>query len=106
MNINTNDWTIYAPAGTTIEEIIQAFESDEDLWSKVWNPTGQSPLAWVLSHGAKNIVFTAGRDKDKIKQRLQQCVKCECGRSVAKGVLSKHRKTAVHLKCLAEQSDA
>jgi hypothetical protein len=109
MNINTNDWTIYAPVGTTIEEIIQAFESDEDLWSKAWNPTGQSPRSWVLTHGVKNIVFTTGRDKDKIKQAnkkwAEQHVKCECGRIVTQGKLSKHKKTAVHLQGLANQID-
>ena len=111
MNINTNGWTIYAPEGTTLEELIEAFEVDEDLWSKatehkIHPSRGQAPRAWVLSHGVKDIVFTTGRDKNKMKAWRQQTVKCECGRSVTQGELCKHRKTAVHLRCLAEQTDA
>ncbi len=107
MSINTNGWTIYSPEGTTIEEMIEAFEVDEDLWSKVtghkiFSYSGKTPRDWVLSHGDKHIVYTRGRDEEKIKQNRKACVKCECGRYVTRGDLSKHKKTAVHFKCLAE----
>ncbi len=91
--------------------MIEAFEVDEDLWSKVtghniFGYSGKTPRDWVLSHGDKHIVYTRGRDEDKIKQSSkawrQQIVKCECGRSVMRGELSNHVKTAVHFKCLAE----
>ena len=111
MSINTNGWTIYAPEGTTLEEMIEAFEADEDLWSKVtghniFSYGGKTPRDWVLSHDGKSIVYTRGRDEDKIKQSSkawrQQIVKCECGRSVTRGKLSKHVKTTVHFECLAK----
>ncbi len=107
MPINTNGWTIYAPEGTTFDEIVAAFETDEALWSKVDNPYGKSPRDWVLDRNPKDFRYTRGRDVEKIKQHAKERttaqVLCECGRTVTRGVLAKHRKTTVHLQSLAAQ---
>jgi hypothetical protein len=105
--VNTNGSTIYASQGMNIEDIIKAFESDEQLWSKVTESKlfprkGVSPKQWVLSRSANSIVFTTGPDEKLIAQtrkaRVGERVVCECGRTVTRGELSKHRKTVVHQK--------
>ena len=100
MTINTNGWTIYAQEGITLSEIINEFETNEDLWSKADGPTKLGPRGWVLAHGPNDIRYTTGRSKEKIKQRLTMKIVCECGRTIAKGELSRHRKTKVHLQDL------
>lgn len=105
--VNTNGSTIYASHGMTIEDIIKAFESDEQLWSKVtdgklFQRKGVSPREWVLSRSSNSIVFTTGRDEVLIAQtraaRIGERVVCECGRTVTRGKLWKHRQSAVHQK--------
>ena len=110
MAISTNGWTIYAPEGTTIEQIVDAFENDVDLWSKVTRSKlhpyrGQDPRDWVLTHSAHHIVYKTGRNVELIKEhdrawRAERVV-CECGRAVTRGELAKHRRTAVHRTNLA-----
>ena len=107
MPINTNGWTIYAPEGTTFDEIAEAFETDEVLWSKVENPYGKSPRNWLLDHNAKDFRYTKGRDVENAKQIAKAWsatqVVCECGRTVAQGKLARHKGTAVHIQALAAQ---
>jgi len=105
MAISTNGWPIYAPEGTAMEQIVDAFENDVDLWSKVTGSKlhpyrGQSPRNWVLAHAENHIVYKTGRNVELIKEhariRRAERVVCDCGRTVARGELSKHRRTAVH----------
>jgi hypothetical protein len=42
------------------------------------------------------------KNKDKIYERLKEKVECECGRTVSRGELSKHKKTAIHQKFLQQ----
>ena len=109
MNINTNGWTIYAPERTTIDQIIDAFRSDENLWSKVVNSTlnpyrGHDPEEWVRAHSGNAFVYTTGRDKEKIKLWRTKKVTCPCGCDVSNGGLHKHRKTKVHQLRTAQQT--
>ena len=103
--IATNGFTIYAPEGTTLEEICQEFETNEDLWAKVTNHKlqthyrGPGPREWVLTCVPKDIVYTKGRDKEKIRHRMKEQITCECGRVVTRGELSKHKKTIIHRQC-------
>ena len=115
MAISTNGWTIYAPEGTTIEQITEAFENDVDLWSKVtesklYPHRGQSPREWVLAHNDQHIVWTTGWDAVNKKQRKKEwCAErlvCACGREVTKGHLSKHKATSTHIAALAAQASS
>ncbi len=107
MPINTNGCTIYAPEGTTFDEIVEALETDEALWSKVENPYRKSPRNWLLDCNPKDFRYTKGRDTDNAKQisKAWSAVKvvCECGRTVAQGKLARHKATAIHLQALAAQ---
>ena len=111
MPINTNGWTIYAPENTSMEELIEAFESNEDLWSKAKGPVGLKglgPRGWVLRHEPNHIVYTKGRNMELIKQRNKEwrteIVVCQCGRAVARGGPAGHRKTSIHLAALSAQT--
>ena len=104
MAISTNGWTIYAPEGTTMEQIADAFENGVDLWPKVTGSKlhpyrGQSPRNWVLAHAENHIVYTTW-SKQRKKEWAAEQIACECGRVIKRGNLSKHRTTALHFRCL------
>jgi len=111
MTITTNGWTIYAPEGTTMEQIVDAFENDVDLWSKVTGSKlhpylGWTPQKWVLAHRENHIVYTRGRNVEHTRIRNAEKIVCECGRTIARQYLASHRKTAVHstnLEAIGEQ---
>ena len=114
MTITTNGWTIYAPVGTTLEQIAEEFEKDPDLWSKVTGSKvhpyrGQTPRDWVFAHSQQHIVHKRGRNEELIKEHKKtwsaERVVCECGRAVTRGILAKHRTTAVHLRNLAAETE-
>lgn len=44
-------------------------------------------------------------NRDRILQYRQEVVICECGRSLQRGNLSDHRKTAIHLKLLNDKNN-
>ena len=108
--ITTNGFAVYASEGTTIEEICQEFETNEALWAKVTNhkllcnTVRLSPCEWVLDLSPKSIVYTKGRDEEKIRRNAKICrtekVTCACGRVVCRGELSKHIKTSIHRQAL------
>ncbi|MFM7983340.1 MAG: hypothetical protein ACKPKO_28860 [Candidatus Fonsibacter sp.] len=55
-----------------------------------------------LQYG-KTLVRTRGRDDSKRYARFHRPTVCECGCTVHRGLLSKHRKTKKHAKIMAEK---
>ena len=115
MAINTNGWTIYAPEGASLEQIAEAFENDVNLWTKVTGSKthtyrGQSPRDWVLQHSAQHLVYTRGRDTEKIKRNAAEWsaerIVCECGRAITRGKLARHKTTTAHTQGLAAQAES
>jgi hypothetical protein len=44
-------------------------------------------------------------NKDKLNKRRSEIITCECGRDIARGYISKHIKTKVHLEFLGKVKD-
>ena len=93
MSVNTNGIAIYAHESLTIDDIVSIIMTDENLKSKVC----RSAVHDIYSlrehlHRPGILVRTRGMDKEAIYERLHRPIKCECGCTVHRNTISKHRK--------------
>ncbi|MFM7985727.1 MAG: hypothetical protein ACKPKO_41080, partial [Candidatus Fonsibacter sp.] len=85
-------------------------QHDEDLISKKTKfgyvtPANIADTEFLLAHlqEGKTLVRTRGRDASKAYVRVHTPVVCECGCTVHRGLLWKHRRTKKHARFMAEK---
>ena len=103
MSVNTNGIAIHAHESLTIDEIVSIIMAYEDLKPKVC----RSAIHYIYSlrehlHRPGILVRTRGMDKEAIYERLHRPIKCECGCTVHRNTIAKHRKTMKHKNMLGE----
>ena len=97
MSVNTYGTVIYADESLTIDDIITIIMEDDDLKSEVFLAIHERDL--LRKHLEIPGILVRTKEKDTWAMTP---ITCECGCTLHKGTISRHRKTKKHKQMLEQ----
>ena len=97
MSVNTYGTVIYADESLTLDDIITAIMEDDDLKAEVFLAMHDRDL--LRKHLEIPGILVRTKEKDTWAMTP---ITCECGCTLQKGTISRHRKTKKHMQMLEQ----